>query len=227
DRVAADAHRGRLAEAVVGQLLDRLVGEGAGAAHHADAAGLVDVAGHDADLALVRRDDAGAVGAHQAHGLALEVALHLHHVLDGDALGDGDDERDARLGGLHDGVGRERRRHEDHGGVGAGGLHGLAHGVEARHVDLVAVRAARHARAVGLALEAHRLAALAGAHGADHVGAVGDRLVGVEGSGLAEALHDLPGVGVDEYALCTPPVRSTILRAPYFMTAALTTIKPD
>ena len=55
-----------------GQLPDGLVGQGAGAADHADAAGLVDVAGHDADLALVGRDDAGAVGTDQARLRAFE-----------------------------------------------------------------------------------------------------------------------------------------------------------
>ena len=45
---------GRLAEAEIGQLPDGLVGERAAAAHHADRARLVDVAGHDADLALAR-----------------------------------------------------------------------------------------------------------------------------------------------------------------------------
>ncbi len=56
DRVAADADAGRLAEAEVGELPDGLVGQRAGAADDADVPGrrLVDVAGHDADLALAR-----------------------------------------------------------------------------------------------------------------------------------------------------------------------------
>ncbi len=65
DRVAADADAGRLAEAHVGGLLHRLVGQRARARHHADRAALVDMAGHDADLAGVGRDDAGAVRADQ------------------------------------------------------------------------------------------------------------------------------------------------------------------
>src|SRR6478735_6735176 len=51
-RVAADADRARLAEADVGELRDRLVGERAGAADDADPALFVDVARHDADLDL-------------------------------------------------------------------------------------------------------------------------------------------------------------------------------
>ena len=45
------------------QLPDGLVGQRAAAAHHADRAFLVNVAGHDADLALLGRDHAGAVRA--------------------------------------------------------------------------------------------------------------------------------------------------------------------
>ena len=51
---------------------------------------------------------------------------------------------DARVGRLHDGIGGERRRHEDHGRVGAGLAHGLRHGVEHRQVQ---VRGAALARA--------------------------------------------------------------------------------
>ena len=54
DRVAADADRGRLAEALVGGLEHRLVGQRARAADDADAALLEDVGRHDPDLALVR-----------------------------------------------------------------------------------------------------------------------------------------------------------------------------
>ena len=62
-RIAADADAGALAEALVGGLEHRLIGEGAGARHDADLALLVDEARHDADLAFIRRDDAGAVRA--------------------------------------------------------------------------------------------------------------------------------------------------------------------
>ena len=65
DRVAADADAGALADPQVRELPDALVGQRARAADDADAARLVDVARHDADLALAGRDDAGAVGADQ------------------------------------------------------------------------------------------------------------------------------------------------------------------
>ena len=54
DRVAADADAGALADAQVRELPDALVGQRARAADHADAARLVDIAGHDADLAWPR-----------------------------------------------------------------------------------------------------------------------------------------------------------------------------
>ena len=97
DRVAADADASGLAQAYVRGLLDRLVGQGAGTGHDADAASLVNVAGHDADLALVGRDHAGAVGADQAGFRALKRALDLHHVQDRDALGDAHHQRNLRV----------------------------------------------------------------------------------------------------------------------------------
>ena len=78
ERVSTDAHAGGLAQAHGGGLCDGLVGQGAGAGHHADLSLGVDVPRHDADLALVRLDDAGAVGADQsALGLTVESILHL------------------------------------------------------------------------------------------------------------------------------------------------------
>jgi hypothetical protein len=96
DRVAADAHRAALAEADLGELRHRFIGQRARAADHADAALAVDVARHDADLDLVGRDRARAVGAQQQRLLAaggflgLHLVAHLEHVLDGDAFGDAD-----------------------------------------------------------------------------------------------------------------------------------------
>ena len=70
-RVAADADARRHADALLLQLVERLVGERAGAADDADvrAVGgghLGDLAGGDADVALAGADDAGAVRAEQA-----------------------------------------------------------------------------------------------------------------------------------------------------------------
>ncbi len=62
-RVAADADAGALAEARGRGLRNRLIGQRAGAADDADLAAAMDMARHDADLAGIGRDDAGAVGA--------------------------------------------------------------------------------------------------------------------------------------------------------------------
>lgn len=52
-----------LAEADLSGLVDSFVGKSSRARNDTDTAALVDEAGHDADLALARRDDSGAVGA--------------------------------------------------------------------------------------------------------------------------------------------------------------------
>src|SRR5581483_8896804 len=61
DRIAANADAGRLAKPHSGGLRHRFIGERAGARNDADLAAAVNMAGHDADLALPRGDDAGAV----------------------------------------------------------------------------------------------------------------------------------------------------------------------
>src|SRR5262249_26772574 len=110
------------------------------------------------------------------------------HVQDRDALGDGDDHADAGVGGLHDGVGGGRRRHENHGGVGPGLAHGLRNGVEEREALLDA-------------------AALSGDDSADYLGPVIAALGGVERAGLAEALAEDAGVLVNEDAHASQPLR--------------------
>ena len=126
DRVAADPDAGRLSDPELRQLPDRLIGQRARARNHADVAFLVDVARHDADLALARRDDARAVRPDQPRVLALQELPRPHHVERRNAFGDADDQRHAGVGGFHDRVGRERRRHEDHGRIRAGLLHAPA-----------------------------------------------------------------------------------------------------
>ena len=83
----------------------------------------------------------------------LQIFPRLHHVERRNAFGDADDQRNPRVGGFHDGVGRERRRHEDHGGIRAGLVDRFRHGVEDRPAFV-------------------RGAALARRHAADNLGAV-------------------------------------------------------
>src|SRR3972149_12308724 len=180
--VSADADAGRLSEAEPGELVDRLVGEGPAAGYHADVAGLVYVAGHDAYLALSGGDDARAVGAHEPGVHALHEPPHPDHVEDRYALGDADDELYPGVDSLHYGVSGQGRRDVYARCVRAGLPDGLGYRIEYRYA--VAVRAA-----------------LARGHSADHPGAVRDHLPGVEGALLARnALADDLGVLVYEYA---------------------------
>ena len=103
--------------------------------------------------------------------VAALVALHHDHVLYRDALGDAHAVLDPGVGRLHDGVGRERGRHEHDAGGGIGGRHGLLHGVEDPQAT------------VGVTTPAGR-------DPAHHIGAVGEHLGSVErGDAAGDALH--------------------------------------
>ena len=172
DRVAADAD-GR-GEAEVTQLVHHLVGQRARLGHQADAAGLGDGAGDDAGVGLPGADEAGAVRADDPRGARVRgVLVEPRGVVDRDALGDHDDERDRGVDRLdHGGLG-ELRRHEHHRDVGAGGGDGLLAGVEDRDVA---------------ALGRDGLAALAGGDARDDVGVRpehAERVLGALGAGDA------------------------------------------
>ena len=96
----------------------------------------------------------------------------LDHVHGGNTFGDADDQRHTGIGSLHDGVGRARRRNKDHGRVGAGLGHCVAHRVEDGPAFV-------HG------------ATLAGSHTADNLGPVQSSILGVERSLAAgQSLHD-------------------------------------
>src|SRR5581483_8945756 len=136
-RVAADADDGRLAHAGGRQRRAHLVGQGAAARHQAHAPWRRDALRDDADLPGAGGDQAGAVGAEAPRRrVAAEEVLDPDHVLDRDALRDAHDERDARRGGLHDRVRRERRRHEDARRGRACLLDRLDDGVEHGHAEV-------------------------------------------------------------------------------------------
>ena len=180
DRVAADADGGRLAEAEIRGLLDRFIGERARTRDDADRAAPMDVAGHDADLAGVGGNHAGAVGADEARVGVHQRALDLHHVEDRNALGDADDELHLGVDRLEDRVGGKGWRDVYHRSIRAGLGAGLVDRVEDRQAQMI-------------------LPAFAGGHAADHLGAIGDSLLGVERALRAgEALTDQLGVFVDE-----------------------------
>ena len=179
NRIAPDADTGRLADAPLGQLPDRFVGERAAARDDSDVALLVDVARGDADaaaaagvLAAAGGDDAGAVRSQQSGLLAFHGALRLDHVLHRDELGDADDQIQFGIDRLEDGIGRHRGRneHDRNGGSGLGG--GLEAGIE--DGDLVF----------------EGLAALAGHHAGDNLGAILQAQPGVlRAEPARDALH--------------------------------------
>ncbi len=137
DRVAADAHGGGLAQAEARKLPDGFVGQGAAARDQANRAGLVNVTRHDADLALARRDDAGAVRPDQARLRFLpKKAHHAGHVQHRNPFGDADDQRDFRIDRLADRVRRPRRRHIDHRRIGAGLFARFLHRIEHRQAEM-------------------------------------------------------------------------------------------
>ncbi len=137
DWVAADAYAGALADAELGELVDGFVGEGAGAGDDADVAFFVDVAGGDADAAAAvgvfsgaGGDEAGAVWSDEAGLAAFHGGADAHHVDDGDAFGDADDEVEPGVYAFKDGVGGEGRWDEDGGDGGSTFCDSLVDGVE-------------------------------------------------------------------------------------------------
>src|SRR5690606_5125392 len=132
-------------------------GEGAGTRYDADLAPLVDVAGHDPDLALPRGDHTGAVRADEPGVGALEVPLGDDHVGDRDPLGDGDHQLAAGGSGLRDGVAGGGGRDVDHRHGGPGLLDRLPDRGVHREIDFVGVGSAGYARVIGLALESEGL----------------------------------------------------------------------
>src|SRR5207247_11475520 len=137
DGIAADADAGGLADAEACQLVDGFVSERAAAADHANVSLLVNAAGHDADFALARRNDAGAVRADEACFIEVHNRGHANHVDDGDALGDANNERDLRIGGFENRVSREGRWNENHGSIRARGFRGIVDSVEHRALEML------------------------------------------------------------------------------------------
>jgi len=83
--------------------VDGFIGQSAGTRDDTDTSLLVDVTGHDADLALSRGDDSGTVWADKTRlCLSDEPVFDAHHVLLGDALRDADDEGNLSIHRFHD-----------------------------------------------------------------------------------------------------------------------------
>src|SRR5579871_4116777 len=205
DRITADADARRLADPELRQLVDALVRQRPGARDDAHLARLVDVAGHDPDLARAGRNDPRAVGTDQHRRGIDQDALDANHVERRDPFGDADDQRDARRLRFEDGVGGAGRRDVDDRRVGAGRLDRLRDGVEDGDPFLLRP-------------------AFAGRHAGDDVGPVFDRLPRMKGAGLAgDPLNEQPRVFVDEDHRAS----STIFLAPSAMSLAVTRWRPD
>ncbi len=131
ERITTDADASALAKTNGGGLVHGLISEGTRAGDDTNAAGLVDVGGHDTDLAFAGLDDAGAVRSDEA-GLVLanEAVLHKDHVGLGDTFSDADNEGNLSINGLHDSSGGAGRGHVDDSGVGAGLVTALLDAVE-------------------------------------------------------------------------------------------------
>lgn len=108
--ITSNTHNEGLTKSSLRGLVHGFVRERAGSRHDADAAALVDEAGHDADLALAWGDDTGAIGTDETGlGLRLEHVCYADHVVLGDAFGDADDEGDLGGDGFFDTGGGEWR----------------------------------------------------------------------------------------------------------------------
>src|SRR6185295_9854054 len=131
--VSPNPHAAGLPQALLHQLPDCLVGEGAGARHHTHRPPFVDMARHDANLDLVGCDHAGAVGADQLGASGLHLVAGANHVADGNAFRNADHQIEPGLYSLVDRGRRIGRGHIDHRGRGPGCRLGLRNGIEDRY----------------------------------------------------------------------------------------------
>mmetsp|Transcript_22445 Transcript_22445/g.39819 ORF Transcript_22445/g.39819 Transcript_22445/m.39819 type:complete len:372 (+) Transcript_22445:906-2021(+) len=165
--ITTNTDDGGLAKTMLGGLEDGLVGEGTGTRNDTDTSGSVDVTGHDTDLAFSGLNDTGAVGADKAGpGLLAHDLLDLDHVVLGNTLSDADNEVNLSLDSIDDGRGSERRGDIDDASSGTSGGLGLLNGVEDRETEVGA-------------------ATLLGGNTTNHLSAIGNSLLGVEGTVLA------------------------------------------
>src|SRR5690554_936995 len=180
DRITTDTHTGGLAKTVVSSLFDRFISQGTGARHDTHFARQMDMARLNTDLAFTGSDHARAVRTHQAHAQLVTLELDVEHIECRNAFSNAHDQLDAGIGRFKDRVFAERGRYVDNTGLGAGLLDRLLDCVEHRQPQM-------------------RLSAFARRHATHHLSAVGDRLLGVEGSlPTRKALADNLGVLVDQ-----------------------------
>src|SRR5690349_2807681 len=146
----------------------------------------MDEAGHDADLALIRSDDAGAIGADETNVTPPEGALDLDHVIHRYAFCDANDQPDTGVGGFENRIRGKWRRDEDQRRIAVRLRDSVAHAVEHRDpLDLLSRLPRRHAR--------------------DDLRSVSLALRGMERSFLSgDALHDDARIFIDQNAHGVP-----------------------
>src|SRR5579884_68906 len=197
DGIAANADTSRLADPKRRQLPHRLIRQGAGARNQAHAAisagGLVDVAGHNADLRFARRYDARAIRSDEASVAALEKSPDLDHVAGGNAFGNAHDQGQSRGDRFENRVGRAGRRHEDYRRVGPELANRLRHRIEDRKSELPGPAFARR-------------------DSADDPGSIPEALFGVKCSLSAEALHNHPCCFINQNAHPLVPQKNRMAR---------------
>src|SRR5512147_680538 len=93
DRISANADRRRLSESQRRQLSDRFIGQRAGPRDDSNSSFLMNMARHDADLALSGRNYPGAIRADHPRAPVAEIFFDLYHVGDRDPFGDANDQR--------------------------------------------------------------------------------------------------------------------------------------
>ena len=130
DRVAPDANASGLSVPGTGNLPDRFVGQGTGAGYNPHLTGLVNIAGHNSNLALVGGDDSRTIGSDQTGTGCGQPCLDLGHIADRNALGDGNDQWNFRINCFENRIGGKGRRYINRSHIGPFPVHCFLNGVE-------------------------------------------------------------------------------------------------
>mmetsp|Transcript_4825 Transcript_4825/g.12161 ORF Transcript_4825/g.12161 Transcript_4825/m.12161 type:complete len:305 (+) Transcript_4825:47-961(+) len=180
ERITTNADASGLTKAHSSGLGDSLVGQGTRARYHSDFSLLVNISRHDTNLALICLNDTRAVRTDQSTlGLLTQSVLDLNHVLLGNTLSNAYNKGDLGLNGVQDRVRGKRRRNVYDCCVRLDTIHGLLHSVENRKSKV-------------------STSTLLGSHSANHLGSVGNSLLGVESTLLAgKTLTDHSCIFVD------------------------------
>src|SRR6266478_2439972 len=209
NRVASDANAGGLPDAQASELVDRLVGQCAAAADHANVSLFVDAARHNANFAFARRNDARTIRSDEARLFCVHRERHSNHVKNRNAFGDANDQGNFRFSSLKNGVRRKRWRNKNDGSVRACSLSCVRDSIEYRPLEMLG-------------------AALSWSHATHYVGSVLDHLLRVKSAfATGETLHNQFGLFIYQNAHRATSARATTFCAPSFMPSAIVKLRPD